>query len=288
MKVNLLTDAPRHNLALMKISTYHKKQGDEVALNQPLRPTDVSYGSWLFTSSLKYNCDLEGGPAISPYNRSPCEMERPDYDLFPNMDYSLGYTWSYCPRRCKFCVVPKQRNPRVHHSIWEFHEPRFRKICLLNNNTFSDPQWRETFEEIWDAGLTVIDENGYDLRLVDHEQAEALKQTNFYTGIHFAWDRITDEPKIIRGLKLLKEYHLRSVNNLVYVLIGFDTTMEEDLHRCQVINDHGLTPYPMLYSRTEYTRSFRRFINLHYYRTYKTITDAWKDYKYRKEQEPSE
>ena len=282
MKVNLLTDAPKHNLALMKISAHHKKQGDEVALNQPLRRADYSYGSWLFTSSIKYDCILEGGPAISPSVRAPCEKEKPDYDLFPGMDYSLGYTWSYCPRRCKFCVVPHQGNPKIHHSIWDFHESGFRKICLLNNNTFSDPRWRETFEEIRDAGLTIIDENGYDLRLLDHEKAEVLKQSNFCTGIHFAWDRMSDETKIIAGLKLLEEHHLRSVNNLVYVLIGYDTTMEEDIHRCQVIDDHGLTPYPMPYSRTPYTKSFRRFINLHFYRPYATIADAWKDYKYRK------
>lgn len=287
MKVNLLTDAPRHNLALMRISTFHKKkQGDEVTLNQPLRPADLSYGSWLFSSSMKYNCDLEGGPAISPSVRSGFETERPDYDLFPGMDYSLGYTWSHCPRRCKFCVVPKQRNPQIHHSIWEFHESRFRKICLLNNNTFSDPQWRETFEEIWDAGLTIIDENGYDLRLLDDEKADVLSRSNFVTGIHFAWDRMSDETNIIAGLKLLKEHHLRSVNNLVYVLIGFDTTMEEDIHRCQVIDDYGLTPFPMPYSKNQYTRAFRRFINLHYYRKYATIADAWKNYKYMKVQEP--
>jgi hypothetical protein len=47
-----------------------------------------------------------------------------------------------------------------HHSIWEFHDSSRSKICLLNNNTFQDKRWKETFEEIWDANLSVIDENG--------------------------------------------------------------------------------------------------------------------------------
>lgn len=283
MKINLLTDAPRHNLALMKISAYHKKRGDEITLNMPLNPADLIYGSWLFTFSRKFDCDVEGGPAIGPkyLKLGKFEAEKPDYSLFP-VDFSLGYTWSYCPRHCEFCVVPKQSNPKIHHSVWEFHEPRFTKICLLNNNTFSDPQWKETFEEIWEANLIVVDENGYDLRLLDDEKADALRRTNFANGIHFAWDRMSDERKIIKGLRLLEKHGLRSYSNLIYVLIGFDTTMQEDIYRCQVIGDYGLTPYPMPYVRNGYTRSFRRFINLHYYRKYKTIAMAWSDYKYKK------
>ena len=40
MKVNLLTDAPKHNLALMRISAYHKAQGDDVKLNGKISPSE--------------------------------------------------------------------------------------------------------------------------------------------------------------------------------------------------------------------------------------------------------
>ena len=275
MRVNLLTDAPKHNLVLMKISSYHKARGDTISLNHPQDPCDLSYGSWLFDFSPKYHADNQGGPGIDPGIRlDGFNNVKPDYSLFP-IDYSLGYTWEHCSRRCGFCVVPKQHNPKEHHSIWEFHDSKFSKVCLLNNNTFSDPRWRETFEEIWDAGLTVMDENGYDLRLMDGEKAAALKRTRFEGQIHFAWDRIRDERAIIHGLRLAKEYKL---NAMVYVLMGYDTTFEEDLYRCQRIHSLGFDPFPMLYRQTKALRSFRRFIYLRYYRQYKTLKQAWQDY----------
>ncbi|GAG73680.1 unnamed protein product [marine sediment metagenome] len=230
MRINLLTDAPKHNLALMKISAYHKMRGDTVKLNEPITGEGLTYGSWLYRQL--YYTDYAGGTSISfssngkpqwdyPELKLPPEIQamKPDYDLYPNNDFSLGYTWSYCPRKCGFCCVPQQCNSKKHHSIWNFHDHRFSRICLLNNNTFSDPQWKETFEEIWDAGLTVCDENGYDLRLLDNEKAEALKRTKFDRQIHFAWDLMEDEVAIQRGLELARNYNL---NAMVYVLIGYD------------------------------------------------------------------
>ena len=278
MNINLVTDAKRHNLVLMKYSALHKLLGNQIFLNG-VGIFDLTVGSWLFDFSQKVPCDVEGGPGFDPTIRNKfAEAMKPDYSLF-NLDYSLGFTWSYCPRKCQFCIVPKQNNPKRHRSIWDFHDSKFKKICLLNNNTFSDTQWKETFEEIWDADLAVIDENGYDLRLLDDDKAEALHKTKWATPLHFAWDLIEDEKKIKYGLELLKKHKLASTSNGVYVLIGFNTTREEDLYRCQIINNYGLTPYPMPFVRSKENMKFKRFINLHYYRSYNTIEKAWKDYK---------
>jgi len=279
MKINLVTDAPRHNLALMKVSAYHKALGDTVTLNQPLQPCDKSYGSWLFGQ--KYPTDVAGGPAVDPTLRlNGFEDIKPDYDLY-GLDYSLGYTWAYCPRKCPFCVVPKQNNPKVHKSIWTFHDSKFKKICLLNNNTFTDPQWRETFEEIWDANAVVVYDNGYDCRLLDDEKADALKRTKFDGSIHFAWDLMKDEGKVLQGLEIAQRYGIKAV---VYVLVGFDTTIDEDIYRCQKIHDLGHDPYIMPYKvagqkATRQTRAFKRFIDCRYYRQYPTIQQAWEDYR---------
>ena len=272
MNINLVTDAKRHNLALMKISTCHKALGDQIYLNG-VGCFDLTIGSWLFDFSEKVPCDIEGGPGIDPTIRlTDYDQMRPDYSLF-NLNYSLGYTWAWCPRKCPFCIVPKQDNPKTHHSIWDFHDPKFKKICLLNNNTFSGPQWRETFEEIWDADLTVIDENGYDLRLLDEEKAEALKKTKFKGYIHYAWDLMEDENKIIYGLKM-------APRGMVYVLIGFNSNHVENIYRCQIISNLGHDPYVMCYDpRNKQQRAFQRFINTRMYRKYPTIEKAWKDYK---------
>jgi hypothetical protein len=265
----------------MKLSAWHKANGDEVLLNAPIFPADYTYASVLFEkNTTQFIADEYGGPAFSG-SVLPAEVEqmRPDYDLF-DTDYSLGYTYRPCFNTCHFCKVPKMEHPdNHHHSIHEFHDPKFDTICLLNNNTFQDPQWEETFREIWDADLKVRDENGYDIRLLDEEKAEALHRTRWATPLHFAWDRMQDEPLVINGLKLLKKHKMGSTSNGVYVLIGYNTTEEEDLYRCQVIHEHGLTPYPMPYVRNDYTRRFKRFVNLHYYRQHKTIEKAWKEYQ---------
>lgn len=280
MNINLLTDAPKHNLALMQISTYHKAQGDKVWLNG-VGQFDYTYGSWLFDFSQKGICNEEGGPAIDPIKRNNFENLKPDYDLY-GLDFSLGFTWHYCPRKCSFCKVPKQNNPKTHKSIWTFHNSNFKKICLMNNNTFSDPQWKETFQEIWDANLTVIDENGYDLRLIDDEKAQALKNTKFLSRIHFAWDQMKDTDKILSGLEILKKNKTIKSKDIVYLLIGYDTTEEEDIYRAQKINEFGLSIYPMPFVKNNYTRAFRDFIRLYYWRKYKDFKEAWKDCKRRK------
>jgi len=278
MKVSLLTDAPKHNLALMKLSAWHKANGDDVLLNMPLWKSDISYASILFEKNKKlFNADTYGGPAfIGVRLGSKIEGMKPDYDLYPDIDFSLGFTWSYCPRQCSFCKVPKQNNPKEHKSIWSFHDSKFRKICLLNNNTFSDPYWIDTFEEIWDADLTVVDENGYDLRLMDEPRAKALKKTKFQGKIHFAWDKMGDEKSILRGLALIRKY---KIHGHIYVLIGYDTTEEEDLYRCQKLVDFGQDPYIMPYKRTDHNKRFKRFFDTFMWRKYKTIKEAWDNYR---------
>lgn len=278
MRLNLLTDAPKHNLALMKLSAYHKANGDSILLNSPVFPADYTYASILFKRNRKaWVADHYGGPAFGG-SKLPDEIERmkPDYDLF-GRDYSLGYTFRPCFNSCGFCKVPKMDHPDVeHHSIWEFHDPKFKKTCILNNNTFQDSRWKETFEEIWDAGLTVIDENGYDLRLLDDEKAAALKKTKFCGYIHFAWDRVQDEALIVNGLKILNKFKLRGH---VYVLIGYDTTIDMDLYRCQILVDYGQDPYIMPFKNTDSNMRFKRFFDSFMWRKYKTIKAAWASYR---------
>jgi hypothetical protein len=276
MRVSLLTDAPKHNLALMKLSAWHKSAGDKVMLNAPIFPADYTYASVLFDRS-KFMADEYGGPAI-PGSALPAEIEhmQPDYDLF-RLNYSLGYTYRPCSNTCHFCKVPGMQHPDIdHHSIWEFHDPKFKTICLLNNNTFQDPRWKETFQEIWDAGLSVRDENGYDLRLINDEKASVLKRTRFIGKLHFAWDRMQDEPLILNGLKSLRKHKISGAG--VYVLIGYNTTLEEDIYRCQKIIENKQNPYIMPYKRTRHNRAFKRFIDSFMWRKYKTIEDAWRQY----------
>ena len=276
MKILLLTDAPKHNLALQKISTYHKKRADEVMLNMPLFKANYSYASWIFQDGAKSKADLTGGIGINPNAELPDYIEKlkPDYSLF-NLHHSLGYTFRACFRKCSFCKVPLMRQDRTHHSIWEFHDPRFDTIELLNNNVFFDPFWYETFEEIYRANLKVI-ENGMDLRLLDEKKAWWVSRIRWAKYPKFAWDRMKDEREIIKGMKLLKKQGVNKA--LIYVLMGFDTSFKEDLYRCEVIHSFGYDPWPMLYDSRLELRRFRNFIGLRYYRRYKSIGEAWRNF----------
>ena len=273
MNVNLYTDAPHHNLALMKISAWHKMNGDKVTLNMPIMPCDYSYASILYEKNKPmFNADEYGGSAFTePCLSQEIEHTKPDYSLFP-IDYSLGYTFRPCFRKCVFCKVPAMNHPdNRHHSIWEFHNPHFKKICLLNNNTFFDKQWKETFEEIWDANLTVVDENGYDLRLMDEEKADALRRTRFDGRIHYAWDLMENEHQVLQGLSIAPK-------GTVYVLIGYNTTQAEDIYRVQKIVELGHDPYIMPYHQNKAEKRFKRFIDSLMWRKYKTIEQAWGEY----------
>ena len=260
MKISLLTDAPDHNLALMKLSTWHKKKGDTVILNQPLFPADKTYASILFSwSKGNFHADEYGGiqypDVILP---KEVELMKPDYDLFEKVNYSLGYTFRPCYRRCEFCLVKTLKHPdKRHHSIWEFHDRKFKKICIMNNNWFLDPLWKDTFEEIWKEKLTVK-EHGLDLRLMDEEKAEAIKKTKWDGRIHFAWDRMRDEVLIKKGLEFIKPFKIAS---RCYVLSGYDTTWEQDLYRCQILIDYDQVPYIMPFKDLGMTKQVKNYIN---------------------------
>lgn len=83
MKISLLTDAPKHNLALMKLSTWHKASGDETMLNAPIFPADYTYASVLYERNKNlFAADEYGGPMFEGSVLSK-EVEglKPDYDL---------------------------------------------------------------------------------------------------------------------------------------------------------------------------------------------------------------
>lgn len=283
MRVNILTpDSKLPNLAAMKISAYHKAKGDEVTLNFPLMPADKTYASILFewTPYPVGICpltDYMGGPGVNPSVRLPGSIEtcKPDYDLYPGLDYSLGYTYRSCHRGCSFCKVPLMNEPTEHFSIWAFHDPRFKKIALLNNNTFEDPKWKQTFEEIWAEGLTVIDHSGYDARLMSEEKAAALIKTRFDGQIHFAWDSVKDE-KVLKGLHLAIQCGLKPSRMMCYVLIGYDSTPEEDLYRVETLRLMRIDPFVMPFDKSDpYQKRFARWVN--HKAIFKSV--KWEDYK---------
>lgn len=117
-------DSKIPNLALMKISAYHKTLGDQVKMYDPLfdKP-DLMYASKVFDFTPDYaylptGCEVvKGGPGYDPAARLPFpDYDRimPDYSLY-GCDYALGRFTRGCPNSCPWCVVPKADGTEVRH-----------------------------------------------------------------------------------------------------------------------------------------------------------------------------
>ena len=68
--------------------------------------------------------------------------------------------------------------------------------------------------------------------------------------IHFAWDRYEDKDKIVPKFEMFKRqtgWDYRKMS--VYVLCGFNTTLEQDLERIYTLRDLGYSPYVMIYDK---------------------------------------
>jgi hypothetical protein len=119
---------PSPNLALMKLSAYHKARGDEVYLNFPLQQPDITYASCVFSWNAKRRASVPdeaivGGSGIDLKAELPPEVEhtKPDYSLYPGINYSMGFTSRGCIRKCPWCIVPeKEGQIKPWSRIYEF------------------------------------------------------------------------------------------------------------------------------------------------------------------------
>lgn len=259
-------DSKIPNLALMKLSAYYKSQGHTVSFDEP--EPDRVFASVVFKAnawkahSLRFmfpNAEIEiGGTGVDLAKRLPDEIEfcKPDYDLYPST-YSLGFTTRGCIRRCPFCVVPEKEGKiqRWQH-ISEWHDDRFDTVVCLDNNVYADKAWFfENTDYVLAHGLKYNAVQGMDIRILDEEIAGRLADLKWSGQLHFAFDRIQDEPAIRRGIQMLQDAGIRTRRNVsVYVLVGFDSTEEEDKRRCRLLKELGATPFVMQYKRTPWTR----------------------------------
>ena len=276
MKIGLFDiDSKYHNLALMKLSAYHKRKGDETELYNPLftKTYDRIYVSKIFTEFHINECYIPenfyraGGSGFDLETKLPRETEHimPDYSLY-NLDYSLGFTTRGCIRNCKFCIVPeKEGKIKEHAEVEEFLNPKSNVVVLLDNNFLALPSHIKKLQLFNDKGWRMDFNQGLDARLINKENAKLLFRIKYKEMIRFAWDNIEDETEIIKGLKLVIKAGIRPRNITVYVLIGFDTTFEEDLYRIKRLRDikdeRGfIKAYVMNYNNTLKSRRYKDFM----------------------------
>lgn len=244
---------PFPNLALMKLSAYHKARGDEIFLNFPLCQPDTTYTSCIFTWNAKRRNGLPpdiiiGGSGIDLKAELSPEIEHimPDYSLYPDVNFSLGFTSRGCPRKCPWCIVrEKEGNIIPWASIYEFWYQQHKKIVLLDNNLLASPNWREVFSELFTIGIEVDVNQGLDIRFVDDEVAFYLGKVNA-RKLRFAFDHLSYEPSVRQGIDLLLKRGISPSKLSFYVLVGFngdDTALE----RMKLLSSYKVDVYPMIY-----------------------------------------
>lgn len=245
------------NLALMKISAWHKKQGHIVYLNAGCDP-DLVYISCVFSQNKSKALGLAkfyqtfakvkvGGTAMRN-GPLPHEIEHimPDYDLY-GLDYSMGFTSRGCIRKCPWCVVWKNEGMiRDHTSIDEFWCRSHKKVVLLDNNFLASPRWRENIQFLIDRDLQVDFNQGLDIRLVTKEFAEMLSVLNV-RPLRFSLDSSDLIPVFRKNIELVLKY-FKPRNITTYCLIGFNETRQQDHDRLLVPWEYGVYPYAMPFS----------------------------------------
>ena len=277
MKIGLLdVDSKIPNLALMKISQYHKMQGDTVEHYLPLARNlyHKVYASKIFDFSDGSDIQPEmivGGSGSDLKTNLPNEIDEmiPDYSLY-NYPHNIGFAMRGCRFKCGFCVVPKKegrpKSVNTIEKLWTQRTSDF--LVLLDNDFFGNPEWSDRIAEIKELGLTVNFSQGLNIRIISQKQAEALASVKFSNinrtkkQVTFAWDQMKDEKVIKRGFQRVIDAGIKPYQMQFYVLIGFNTTPEEDMHRVMMLKNWGCDPYAMPFDKTDpYQQKFVRWVN---------------------------
>lgn len=240
------------NLALMKLSAWHKKRGDDVSLNFPLKGTDLIYAACVFTWNKPKELSDQiwyGGSGIGNYERtlySEIEHIMPDYSLYPDVNFSMGYTHRGCIRDCWFCKVrQKEGYIKATASVKEFYDPRFPLLILLDNNTLASPNWKETLQDLIALRVMTDINQGLDIRCLDEEKWHYLKQIRV-DKYRFAFDDISYERAVREGLDLMLGSGISPRKLLFYVLVGGKQN-DQAIERMKLLQSYGVDVYPMIY-----------------------------------------
>ena len=285
MKVGLFDiDSKYHNLALMKISAWHKSFGDQTELYSPLmkKTYDRVYVSKIFSKRnieegyIPENSIIGGSgynlKAVLPYD---IEHSMPDYSLY-NLNYSLGFTTRGCIRNCKFCIVPeKEGKIREHAEVEEFLNPKSNIVVLLDNNFLALPSHIEKLQKYIKKGWRMDFNQGIDIRLINKENAELLAKVKHRKQIHFAWDQMNYEKQVKEGLKILFRTGISPRKIMVFILCNYDTTLKEDIYRYGELHNLNVTPYVMIYGKgNKEIKKFARYVN----RRWISKSCSWSEY----------
>ena len=248
------------NLASMKLSAYHKEQGDDVTLicsYDNMSAYDKVYVSKVFTDTIVPDeiinmPNVECGGTGFYYDKAqplPYEIEHhmPDYHLYDEWvncqlanggkkkdfiyytDYSIGFLTRGCFRGCEFCVNKNYKKCVAHSQLKEFLDTSRPKICLLDDNFFACSEWRSLIDEVKASGKSFQFKQGLDERLLTDDKIHELVTWKYDGHFLFAFDNLEDKELIESKLQRLYELYPNFKKQLkFYVLCGYDRELRWD------------------------------------------------------------
>lgn len=245
------------NLALMKISAWHKRQSDIVEWAEACVRYDVLYQSKIFRSSPDvegaYMADVikKGGTGYSLTEVLPDEIDRmqPDYSIYPWIKprEAYGFLTRGCPNKCKWCVVPKKEGAiRPYMDVDEIAQYGKRPyLTLMDNNILAAGDYAvEQLEKIIRGGYHVDFNQAMDARLITPQYARLLSRVKWFPYIRFGCDTHAQIAHCERALALLRENGWHG-NAFLYCMITSD--FDESIARVSYWRDKlvaGEKTYP--------------------------------------------
>lgn len=220
------------NYALMKISAWHKAQGDVVEWWNPLYKYDRVYSSKVFdfTPVNPYLPEdtVRGGTGYRDMpldNMLPLEIDDmfPDYSIYPDCDYAIGYITRGCPNHCRWCIVPKKEGQIRPYRTWkDLVRQDTDKLILMDNNILSCEYGIEQLKSLIGSGYRIDLNQGMDARLVTEHVANILSQLSWIRFIRFSCDQKSQIVFVRKAIDLLIEYGVKTYRIFVYLLVTTD------------------------------------------------------------------
>lgn len=274
MKIGLM-DVDGHNfpnLALMRISAYHKARGDQVEWWwSDFIHYDIVYMSKIFSDAYTkdvpepMNADkvIKGGTGycislvdgVEVFDKAkneelPPEIEKmfPDYSLYPQFDFAVSMTSRGCPRGCSFChVAAKEGRCSVKVADVSDFWCGQNKIEVLDPNITACRDKRDLFRQYRETNAQIVFNQGLDIRLLNDDDIADINGMRI-KDLHFAWDNPKDDLEW-KFRNFANGFRRKSNIGMVYCLTNFNSTMEENLYRIYTLRDMGYDPYVMVYDK---------------------------------------